>query len=208
MALQKGDLILFQGDSITDCGRSKESTESLGNGYARLAVNAISVLRPETELRFLNRAISGNRTIDVLERWEEDCIALRPAFLSVLLGINDVWHHDVGRGLTVAETEENYTKILTRTREALGDIPIVILSPFLLPDHTTKMKRPDVDAVIAVSKRLAEKFGASYVPLDTLLSKAAEAFPPLSLTKEGVHPTEQGHGIIAKHWLDAALPLI
>ncbi len=208
MALQKGDLILFQGDSITDCGRSKEPTESLGNGYARLAAEALSALRPELSLRFLNRGIGGNRTIDVWERWEKDCIELRPALLSILLGINDVWHHDVGRGLTARETEENYTKILTRTREALGDIPLIILGPFLTPDHTTKMQRPDIDAIIDISKRLAEKFSAVYVPLDGPLAKAGEAFPPLSLTKEGVHPTDQGHAIIAKHWLDAALPLL
>ncbi len=208
MALKKGDLILFQGDSITDCKRDRETPTDLGHGYARLAAESLGALRPELALRFLNRGIGGNRSLDVLERWEEDCIQLRPALLSILLGINDVWHHSVGKGLTPAQTEEYYTKILTRTREALGDIPLIILGPFLAPDHTTEMQRPDVDAVIAISEKLAKKFGAVYVPLDAPLAKAAEAFPPLTLTQEGVHPTKQGHSIIAKHWLDAALPLL
>lgn len=208
MALQKGDLILFQGDSITDCGRSREDTNDLGPGYPRLVAEALSALRPELSLRFLNRGISGNRTYSLLARWEADCIELRPALLSILVGINDVWHRNKGTGQTDEEIEANYTELLTRTRSTLGDIPIVMLEPFLTPDSTASIKREEVDSLRAIVRGLAEKFNATFVPLDAPLATAAEALPPLSLTKEGVHPTEQGHAVIAKHWLDAALPLL
>ncbi len=208
MGLKKETFILFQGDSITDCGRDRSAFENLGGGYPRIVAEALGVLRPDLALSFANRGISGDRTVDALARWETDCIELRPSLVSILLGINDVWHRSSGHGLPIEETEENYRKILARTREALGDIPILILSPFLTPDHTTEMKQEDVEAAAAVSKRLAKEFGCVYVPLNTLLEKASEALPPLTLTEEGVHPTDRGHSVIAKHWLDAALPLL
>ncbi len=208
MALKKNDLILFQGDSITDCERNREDSNDLGPGYPLLVSRALGALRPDLSLRFLNRGISGNRTYSLLSRWDEDCIALRPALLSILVGINDVWHRDKGTGQTDEQIEANYDLLLKRTREALGDIPIVIMEPFLTPDNTTNITRPEIDSIIPIVRRLAEKYGATYVPLDAPLAKASEAFPPHGLTKEGVHPTEQGHSVIAKHWLDAVLPLI
>ncbi len=208
MALKNGDLVLFLGDSITDCERSRENTDDLGKGYPRLAQSALSVLRADLSLRFLNRGISGDRTIDVLNRLEKDCLSLKPALLSILLGINDIWHRQENHGCTDEELEENYTKILTRVRETLGDIPIIMLEPYLTPDHTTNMAREEVDRILPIIRRLAEKFDAVLIPLDSLLAKAADAFPPLTLTEEGVHPKPEGHGIIAKHWLDAALPLL
>ncbi|MBQ7033397.1 MAG: SGNH/GDSL hydrolase family protein [Clostridia bacterium] len=208
MALKKGDLILFQGDSITDCGRSREDLTDLGPGYPHLVAASLGALRSEQELRFLNRAISGNRTSCLLDRWSEDCIELRPALLSILVGINDVWHREKGIGNTDAELKANYTALLTRVREELGDIPVVMLEPFLTPDSVANIKREEVDSVRAIVRGLAEGFGATFVPLDAPLAAVSEAFPPHALTKEGVHPTEQGHAIIAKHWLDAVLPLL
>ena len=111
-------------------------------------------------------------------------------------------------GLTDAQLEENYTALLTRTRSTLGDIPIIIMEPFLTPDNTTTITRAEVDSVRSIVRRLAETFDATFVSLDAPLAKAAEAFSAHALTKEGVHPTDQGHAIIAKHWLDAALPLV
>lgn len=208
MALKNGDLILFQGDSITDCHRNREDSDSLGEGYPKLAASALSALRPDLGLKFLNRGISGDRTSDLLARWDADCLALRPALLSIFIGINDIWHRYGGRGLTDAQLEENYTEILTRTRSTLGDIPIIIMEPFLTPDSTATLTRAEVDSVRPIIRRLAETFDGVFVPLDEPLAKAAEAFPAGSITEEGVHPTAQGHAIIAKHWLDAALPLL
>ena len=205
MNLKKDDLILFLGDSITDAGRDRENTFDLGPGYPSMAAAALSVLRPDLSLRFLNRGIGGNKTNDVLERLEEDCIRLAPSMVSILLGINDVWHRINHAGNTDAEMETYYRQILTRIRNALGDIPLVIMEPFLTADKTVEIDRGEVDSIITIVRRLAEEFNAVFVPLDAPLEKAGEAFGAHALTKEGVHPTPQGHSIIAKHWLDAVL---
>ncbi len=208
MSLQNGDLILFQGDSITDCGRNREDASDLGPGYPKMVAAAISVLYPEKKLRYINLGISGHRTHNLLERWENDCIELRPAFLSILVGINDLWHRKTNEGNTDEDLEMYYDKLLTRTREALGDIPILMMEPFLTPDNETTITFQELERLKAIVRRLAEKHHAIFVPLDDALRKASDAFPPHSLTREGVHPTAQGHSIIAKHWLDAALPII
>lgn len=208
MTLKKNDLILFIGDSITDCGRNREEEYDLGDGYVRMVAAALSVLRPELSLMILNRGISGDKTSDVLARLEKDCLSYRPAMVSIGMGINDVWHRLFGTGLTDAEIEENYRQCLVQIREVLGDIPLLILEPFLTQDASVEIPREEVERLFPIVRRLASEFSATFVELDAPLSKACEAFPPLSLTKEGVHPTKEGHSIIAKHWLDAALPLL
>ena len=144
MSLQNGDLILFQGDSITDCGRNRQDASDLGPGYPQMVAAAISALYPDKKLRYINLGISGHRTHNLLERWEADCIELRPAFLSILVGINDLWHRKTNTGNTDEDLEMYYDKLLTRTREALGDILILMMEPFLTPDNETTITFPEL----------------------------------------------------------------
>ncbi len=208
MALKKNDLVLFIGDSITDCGRNREDGNALGNGYVHMIHAALSVLRPDLSLQVLNRGISGDKTRDVLDRLDEDCLSLRPAMISVFMGINDVWHRLFGTGLTDAETEENYRACLSQIRRTLGEIPLLILEPFLTPDTSTGIPREEVERLSLIVRRLASEFSATFVDLDAPLLKACEALLPHTLSEDGVHPTKEGHSVIAKHWLDAALPLL
>ncbi len=203
MVLKKNDLILFQGDSVTDCNRNRNDTEDLGCGYAGMVAEELKKQFPALELRFQNRGICGDRTYRLLNRWEKECIELRPALLSILVGINDIWHRDKGTGSTDEEIEMNYDRILARTREALGDIPILVLEPFLTADHTTPITENEIQAASGICRRTAEKYGAVFVPLAAEFSKAGETLPPHALTEEGVHPTAAGHAIIAKAWMDA-----
>lgn len=85
--IHDGMTLLFQGDSVTDCGRSREDTTDLGPGYPRFAAEELAKRYPN--LRVINRGISGNRSGDLVARWEEDCLALKPDLLSILIGIND-----------------------------------------------------------------------------------------------------------------------
>ena len=84
-------LVLFQGDSITDCGRNREADHPMGSGYATMAAGEIMAEHPG-EYRFLNRGISGNRSVDLYARIKQDLINLKPDYLSILIGVNDVWH--------------------------------------------------------------------------------------------------------------------
>ena len=91
MIFHDHDLILFQGDSITDCSRSRQDPAHLGAGYAMLAASWLTALVPGSGLRFLNRGISGNRAKDLRARWQTDCLDLKPNWVSILIGVNDTW---------------------------------------------------------------------------------------------------------------------
>ncbi|SEK60064.1 GDSL-type esterase/lipase family protein [Carnobacterium iners] len=93
MKLNKNDTILFIGDSIADVGRIREDLKDLGKGYPLLTASYLLERYPELELTFLNRGISGDKVTDLTNRWKEDCLELQPDIISILVGINDVWHN-------------------------------------------------------------------------------------------------------------------
>jgi lysophospholipase L1-like esterase len=204
MLIHNNDIVLFQGDSITDAGRSRENTDDLGYGYASLAANLLTALYPEVSVKFLNRGISGNRVIDLKERWKEDCLDLKPTWLSVMIGINDCWRRYDGNDLTSPENfEKNYRDILKRSRESLN-ARLILMEPFVLPfPEDRKAWREDLDPKIEVVRGLAEEFGALLVPLDGVMNDAASHRDPSFWAGDGVHPSPAGHALIAAEWLKA-----
>ena len=125
--------ILFQGDSITDAGRDKRNYYHLGNGYPKYAAQLIKERNPDTNIEFINLGISGNRTDQLFDRLYPDAIALNPDIISILIGINDIWHrYGAGRIMTTDDQLIlNYRTILTKLRE-MTNAKILILSPYLL----------------------------------------------------------------------------
>ena len=204
MTLQKSDTILFQGDSVTDAGRDRTNPDALGSGYVHIIAGRLWADRPELDLRILNRGISGNRTRDLLTRWDEDCIALKPTVLSILVGINNVWRRYDRDDPTSAEVfRREYHELLARSRDA-GIERIVMAEPFLLPvPEDRRMWREDLDPKIAICRELATEFGATCVPLDGIFNAAAATTGPALWAGDGVHPSVAGQGLIAKAWLAA-----
>jgi acyl-CoA thioesterase I len=198
--------ILFQGDSITYCGRDRAQPHSLGNGYAMMAAGLLAARHPELAPVCFNRGIGGNRTGDLLARWQEDCIDLKPDVLSILIGINDVWRRYDSKLPTSAEAfEGNYRSLLERTRDALPAVRLILMEPFVLPVPDDRARwREDLDPKIDAVRRLAREFGARLVPLDGIFAAAATRQPPAAWAADGVHPSPAGHGLIAHHWLQAA----
>jgi len=202
MLIQPNMTVLFQGDSITDVGRDRE-TDDLGRGYARIAAGLFTAKYPKMNVTFLNKGISGNRTCDLLARWEEDCLALKPDFLSILIGINDTWRRfDSDSPTTAEQYESNYRALLTQVRKRLGNIPILLIEPFLMPFVPDKLNwREDLDPKIHAARKMAQEFHAHYLPLDGLFaSKSIECGYEI-WSADGVHPSLAGHTLIAQEWL-------
>ncbi len=206
---KQGDIVLFQGDSITDSNRDYFDYDHLGTGYPLLCASFFNALYPQLEVTFLNRGISGNRSKDLLERSKEDCIDLQPDWVSILIGINDTWRrYDSDDPTTVQEFEANYRSILeqVRVRTKAG---LILCEPFVLPYPQDRMLwREDIDGKIQVVRSLAVEYGALYIPFDGLFAQASALQFFTYWAKDGVHPTPAGHGLIAKHWLKTvgALP--
>jgi acyl-CoA thioesterase I len=206
--LNDGDLVLFQGDSITDAGRDYRDPENLGFGYALLAASWFQALYPEKKVRFLNRGIAGNRASDLEERWQEDCLALRPTWLSVLIGINETWRtYDSNDPTPASVYEETYQELLERATSTLH-VRLILCEPFVLPVPADREEwRADLDPRIAVVRRLARKYNALYVPFDGLFAQAATRREPAFWAADGVHPTPAGHALMAQAWLRAVQAL-
>ncbi|AZK48404.1 SGNH/GDSL hydrolase family protein [Paenibacillus lentus] len=202
MFLKQDDVILFQGDSITDAGRDFSDYYSLGHGYPLLIAGRLGYRYPEKNLKFLNRGISGNRVVDLQERWNEDCLALKPTVVSIYIGINDTWRrYDNGMPTTSQQFESSYRDLLERTTKSLN-ARLVLVDPFVLP-HPEDRKgwREDLDPKIQVVRQLAREFGALLVPLDGLFAAACSKAEPAYWAGDGVHPSPAGHELIADAWL-------
>ncbi len=202
--LGENQTVLFQGDSITDAGRVREDAFHLGYGYASMAAAWFTAAYPHMNVTFLNRGISGQRVVDLLHRWQDDCIALRPDVVSILIGINDCWRrYDHNDATSTADFKSRYRRLLEWTTSDLS-VHLVLLEPFLLPiPDDRRAWREDLDPKIHAVRELAREFNATYVPLDGVFAQAAAQQPLDVWARDGVHPTAAGHGLIAQHWLRA-----
>ena len=203
--------ILFQGDSITDCGRSRGDDFNLGRGYPHL-IEAELVYHEPAEHVFLNRGISGNRVVDLYARIKCDIINLKPDVMSILIGVNDVWH-ELGskNGVATPKFEKIYSMLLDEIYEALPNIKIFLIAPFTLKGPGTynaddlsfyNAFMKDVGEKIEVVKRLGEKYNLPVIELQKEFEKVLELAPDSYWTADGVHPTPMGHELIKRLWLE------
>ncbi len=208
--LHPGDTVLFQGDSITDAGRSRErageanAQAALGNGYAWFAAAGLLVSPTGDRLRVFNRGISGNKVFQLADRWQQDCLDLRPDLLSILIGVNDIWHAKNGKyDGTVATYAHDYDALLVRTRAALPDVRLVICEPFVLRCGAIDDSWfPEFDHYRKAARDVADRHGARWVPFQTMFDAAIAYAPPEHWAKDGVHPSAAGAALMAQTWLD------
>jgi acyl-CoA thioesterase-1 len=195
-------IILFQGDSVTDCGRLQDPT-GLGAGYPMMIAAAYGAKYPEDRVEFVNRGISGNRVKDLQERWQEDCLDIKPDVVSILIGINDTWRrYDSNDPTSAEEFEHGYRDLLTRTREN-ADALIIMMEPFVLPYPEDRLDwRVDLDPKIQEVRNLAREYKAVLIPLDGIFAQAVCRRAPGFWAADGVHPTVHGHALIARQWMD------
>ena len=202
--------ILFQGDSITDAGRDYRNYYDLGQGYPRYAAENLRALFPEKELEFIDLGISGNRTGQLFDRLYPDAIALKPDIISILIGVNDVWHrHNFGRVATTdAQIELNYRTILTELKSKTN-AKIVMIAPYILDNDDFALIKEQLASVQAIVRSLAKEFADVYIPLDELFEEALKTQPsPRYYSNDGVHPNENGARFIGKIYADAVKELI
>ena len=202
--------ILFQGDSITDAGRDRNDIHDLGNGYPKFAAAMIEDSFPDAELEFVNLGISGNRTGQLFDRMYGDIIQINPDVISIMIGINDIWHrHGANRVETTDEQiAANYRAILARIK-AQTHAKIIMIAPFLLDSPDKEAWRPELDSILPIIRSLADEFADAYIPLDKIFAEVLPTQPePQYYSHDGVHPNQNGAAFIAEKYLNAIAPLI
>ena len=206
--------ILFQGDSITDTSRVKDNEDHLGSGYALLTTAELGYLNPG-KYKFVNRGISGNRIVDLYARIKKDIINIKPDYMSILIGVNDVWHtFQHNNGVEADKFFKIYSMLIEEVKEALPDTKIMILEPYVLEDNVTSVDgiweefKKEVALRAEKAKEIAEKYNLVFVPLQNKLDEASKEHGVRYYTYDGVHPTPFGHELIKRQWLEGFNKLI
>ena len=179
--------IAFIGDSLTD-------------GY--------DVERYYPEYKVENRGIGGDRITDLLGRMGKDILTVKPDVMSILIGVNDVWHSfDLHNGVRAELYEQLYQLLITEVKKELPNLQIIILEPFVLKGTATEANwdafRAEVELRAAAARRIAEANGLKFVPLQSLFDAAQEQYPDCEWLLDGVHPSTIGHELIAREWIKA-----
>ena len=201
--------ILFQGDSITDAKRTDIGDGvTLGAGYPLLIKAELEYFNPDLTVE--NRGISGNRVTDLYARWKIDCLNLSPDVLTILIGVNDVWH-EIGyqNGVDAEQFETVYRLLLEQTRKNLPNIQIILMGAYLLHGPATDESAwgfdrfyEEVAKRAAIAKKLAAEYQLPYIDLQSEFDRHITAdMPAAHWSADGVHPTPAGHELIKRAWL-------
>jgi lysophospholipase L1-like esterase len=208
-SLAKGSVILFQGDSITDAGRNKEemafnNQRALGSGYAMLTAAALLEKYASLDLKIYNKGISGNKVFQLAERWDKDCLELKPDVLSILIGVNDIWHKLNGQyNGTVEVYKKDYIALLERTKKALPNVKLIICEPYAVRGVKAVDDKwyPEFYDYQKAAREIADMFGATFIPFQKVYDEAQKRAPGSYWTGDGVHASFPGAQLMAQAWM-------
>lgn len=210
MLIGKGEKLVLIGDSVTDCERSRPYGEGLfggiGRGYAMLADALVQSVYPERGVRMVNMGVSGNTIRDLKNRWAADVLDLKPDWLSIMIGINDVWRQFDTPSITeghvyLEEYEETLRELVKKTLPSLKGL--VLMTPFYIEPNPADRMRAEMDRYGAAVKRVAEEFGCLFVDTQMAFGPVLESIYPATLAWDRVHPNPVGHMVLAKALLNA-----
>lgn len=206
--LKPGDTLLFQGDSVTNAFRmpnERNHAYQLGAGYVLLIGAHLLCTRPADHLTLINRGVAGDSLRMMAKRWQDDCVALRPSVISILIGINDTNQFVTGSdGLSPEAYAAAYRDLLTRTQAALPAVRFILGEPFGLEQEMFTPKwRADLAPRQAAVRLLARQFDAVFVPYQAAFDEAVKQAPAPFWIYDGIHPTAAGFGLMARTWLRA-----
>ncbi|WP_053365856.1 SGNH/GDSL hydrolase family protein [Bacillus sp. FJAT-27245] len=195
--------IVFIGDSITHWEKSESNP--IGTGYVRLLHDYLKVTYPEWDMEIVNKGISGNRVSDLAERWNQDVLSLQPDFVSISIGINDVW-----RQLDSPEIEqiypdryeEIYESLLADLREKTN-AAIILMEPTVIGEEIQSEGNRKLSPYVEIVHKLGERYGATIVPTHQAFISFLKKGKGYPLTLDGVHMNSMGNMLIAKTWIQA-----
>lgn len=206
---EQGLIFLFQGDSITDGnrGRNTDPNHIMGHGYAFAIASRIGADFPKDGFTFHNRGISGNKVTDLQKRWQTDTLDLKPDVLSMLIGINDTAAviNKPAEAISLEQFETIYRKLLTESKNQNPVSLFVLGIPFVYPvgkrSENWELWRDDTVKRQAIVRKLAAEFNAVVVDYPALFDKAITETPAEYWIWDGIHPTVFAHELMAREWI-------
>ncbi len=214
VSLPAGLRIVFQGDSITDAGRDRGSyyanqAKGMGGGYVYQIVSELLGTYPKSDIQCFNRGISGHKVFQLRDRWDIDCLSLKPDVLSILIGVNDYWHVLNGHYDGTAEIyQSDLRQLLQRTKDTLPDVKLILGEPFAVAGGRAIDERwDDFAAYRRIARELAGEFRAAFVPYHDIFADALQMAPASYWCPDGVHPSIAGAHLMKEGWLKALATL-
>ncbi len=199
--------ILFQGDSITEWNRSFDDSTDLGNGYVSVAARLLTERFPDVDFTFVNRGISGNRTRELLTRWQEDTIDVQPDIMTLMIGVNDSWRrYDMNDPMTVEEYETNLRTLLDDFK-AHTKAKLLMIEPFTVHEDTD-LWREDLHLKINAFRRVAREYADAYLPMDGLIQMMCVEKEPTHWSADGIHLIEPGINRMGEYVARMLAPMI
>lgn len=215
MIFQDMDRIVFAGDSVTDMGSTNPVGEGLfdnvGRSYVRIIENMLAALYPQIHIRITNSGISGNTSRDLLARWDRDVRDLNPQWVSICIGINDVWRQFDSPAMpdqmvSPEEYRENVRRMILAEKDHVKGI--FLMTPYYMEPNKADVMRARMDEYGAICKELAQEYGCTFIDLQTMFSQYCSIRHSSSLAWDRVHPNQIGATLIALEWLKhAGLPI-
>jgi len=208
MIFDVNEKVVFAGDSVTDMGSAKpvgEGTKNLGQGYVNLVKSLLSVWYPELDVRVTNSGIDGHNSRMLLDRFDRDVIDLKPDWVSICIGINDVWRqfdipaiHEAH--VSTEEYEQNVEAMIEKCKAA-NVKGIFLATPYYMEPNREDMMRNRMDKYGAICKKLAEKHGCIFVDYQSAYDEFLKHYHSSYIAWDRVHPNQVGSLLMAKTFL-------
>lgn len=202
--MNKEEILLFVGDSITESGRFHDP-EGIGDGYVKFIRDYLSIAYPYQCPKVINKGISGNHITDLLERWERDVIEVRPDYVSISIGINDVWRRldHSGKELVFPDRYESLLRYLIEETNKKLKAKIILMEPTIHGEEANSAGNRMLTDYVKTVVKLSEEYNTILVPTHQAFLQHLQDHPEEQLTTDGVHMNEAGNKLMAKTWLNA-----
>ncbi|WP_276353653.1 SGNH/GDSL hydrolase family protein [Cohnella caldifontis] len=203
--------LLMIGDSITDCDRARPVGEgkgdSLGNGYVSMINALVESAYPTKEIRVVNMGIAGNTVRELKDRWQTDALDLKPDWLSIMIGINDVTRHFNRRHMSerhvsLEEYERTLDGLVASAKDG-GASGVILMTPFFIESNGRDRVREMTDRYGEAVRRVSQRHGTLFVDVQQAFDRYLEHHYSMELALDRIHPTQTGHMIVARAWLQA-----
>lgn len=210
MRIESGNKLVMIGDSITDCDRAKPAGEglfeALGRGYVSQVNALLQATDPGRSIRVVNMGLSGNTVRDLKARWQADVLDQYPDWLSIMIGINDVWRQfdcpqQTEWAVPLNAYEQTLNELIEQTKAHLKGL--VLMTPYFIEPNQQDAMRARMDEYGSVVKALAQKHGALLVDTQAAFDEVLAHLHPMTLAWDRVHPTQTGHMVITRAFLKA-----
>ena len=210
LAIKPGQKLLMIGDSVTDCERARPIGEGLfgaiGKGYVQNVDSLLSTAYPSHHIRVVNLGSSGHTVVDLKQRWQTDVIDQKPDWVSIMIGINDVWRQfDLPRQTEIHVLPEVYASTLDQlVRQTKPKVAgMVLMTPFYIEPNPADAMRERMDEYGELVRQVATKHKVRFVDTQAAFNRLLEHTHSTAIAWDRVHPNHVGHQALARAFLES-----